>query len=319
MGHRTHVWRMFAFLAIVLVVAVTLRWAFRPDGYDSSLGFRPDDLSAIAGQTVVHQGKGVCGECHDEILATHGKDTHFRVECEVCHGAGQAHVRLWRDGDETISEELAAMPKEYTLEGCLFCHRRMTSRPTDFPQVDPVGHYRFLGVTDPGTPCVECHSPHEPLFLLTGVEEARIHPIVRECEECHEARPTGNFREEPGHPVLFECRDCHPAVTNDFARRDHADLRCTACHLFHREGESAGRIYKNGNRRFCLLCHESKPFRDGAVMPLIVSAEHVPEMAEMLDEDPGALARDPRACLECHYDFIHDRELIERRGALSHE
>jgi hypothetical protein len=108
-------------------------------------------------------------------------------------------------------------------------------------------------------------------------------------------------------------------VTRDFSAREHASLRCTACHLFHRENESSGRIFKNGNRRFCLLCHEALPFRDGDALPLVVSREHLPEMAEAFGKNAGDLESDPRACLSCHYEYLHDRDLIEKRGVLSDE
>ena len=35
------------------------------------------------------------------------------------------------------------MPKEYTLEGCLYCHRKLASRPRDFPQVDLEEHEAY--------------------------------------------------------------------------------------------------------------------------------------------------------------------------------
>lgn len=309
MSDSSHVWRIFVLLGLVVVAGAVFQLAMRPADFGETGPYRFGSLLEVAAQEPVHQGMEVCGECHDDILSLHDKDIHVHVQCEVCHGSGDLHVRYLMEGDESITEEQAAMPKEYTLEGCLFCHRKLVARPSTFPQIDPVEHYRFLHVTDPETRCIECHSPHEPLFLLTRVADARIHPIIHECGDCHDAVPESDFREVESHPTIFVCQDCHPDVTRDFKTRRHAFLRCTACHLFHRENESAGRIFKNGNRRFCLLCHESRPFKDPRAVPQIVSEDHLAEMAEFLDREPDEIRKDPRACLACHYDYIHDPDL----------
>jgi hypothetical protein len=277
----------------------------RPEGYGVLGGYRAGSLQEIADQEPVHQGQGVCAECHRDIHDLHEKDIHFDVECEDCHGPGRDHVVARRTVPDPGPDAVGVMPKEYTLEGCLYCHRRLAARPRDFPQVDPVEHYAFLGVTEPSTRCVECHSPHEPIFLLSRVRDARIHPIISECTHCHEKTPQGDHRAVEGHPVIFTCRDCHPAVVEDFEARDHASLRCTACHLFHRENESAGRIMKNGNRRFCLLCHESRPFKDPETMPRIDVASHLGQAAELLELPRETLESDRSACLRCHRRNVH--------------
>lgn len=319
MRNSIHVWRIVVLLVLVTALGVVAQRTLRPESFGQAGHYRFDSLAEIVSQQHTLQGKEVCGECHDDILAVHGKDIHVHVECEVCHGAGDRHIRFFTDDDPGVTEQEAKMPKEYNLEGCLFCHRKLKARPSDFPQVDPEEHYRFLHVTDMGTRCIECHSPHEPLFLLTDVTEARIHPVIYECDQCHEGTPQESHKNVDNHPVVFVCRDCHPAVSDDFMTHEHSGLRCTACHLFHNESDTAGRIFKNGNSRFCLMCHEQKSFKDGSRVPLIESDEHVPEMADAFGRDPGSLDRDPRACLSCHYEYIHDRELVERRGVLRND
>jgi hypothetical protein len=314
-GGARHVTRVFLLLAGVLVAGAVVRALLVPAGYGEKGGYRLENLREIASQTPVLQARSACADCHDEIVATHAKDIHVHVECEVCHGPGDRHVRYHLGEGSEGDDSAAFLPKEYTREGCLYCHRELAARPADFPQVDAAAHYEFLSVLDPATPCVECHSPHEPLFLLTRVSEARIHPLIRECRDCHDGTPAGDHREAKNHPTIFLCRDCHEEVTADFASREHSFLRCTACHLFHRDSESAGRIFKNGNRRFCLLCHEAKPFKDPQRQPQIVWEEHVAEMAEAFEKDGEALARDSRACLSCHYEMIHDPAMPARQGA----
>lgn len=209
------------------------------------------------------------------------------------------------------------MPKEYTLEGCLFCHRKLAARPRDFPQIDPVQHFEFLHVTDPKTRCIECHSPHEPIYLLKKVEDARIHPIIYACNNCHDKKPEGDYKEVKDHPVIFSCQDCHAEIVTDFKKHEHAFMDCTACHLFHKENETAGRIFKNGNKQFCLLCHEKKPFKDQEKLPQVVSSEHLAEQAKDSSLDAETLLKDPRSCIDCHFDFIHDSSLLKKGGIVS--
>ncbi len=259
---------------------------------------------------LIHQGRESCRECHGDILEIHEKDIHFAVQCEDCHGPANLHMKYHRQEDKAIPQNLARMPREYTLEGCLFCHRKLSARPSTFAQIDPDEHYLFLHVTDKRTRCIECHSPHEPLFLLEQVSNARIHPIIYECIDCHTSIPEKDYKDVKDHPVVFVCQDCHPSVVRDFMEHEHSFMRCTACHLFHRENEISGRIFKNGNRRFCMLCHEAKPFKDKELLPQIVYEEHINEMSKVMRRDPEELIQDPSACLTCHFDFIHDLKLI---------
>ena len=317
MTSTSHIWRIFTVLAVIAALGFLAHWLLRPKSFGALGHYRADSLTEIANSELVHQGGEVCGECHRRIHQVHKKDIHFRVQCEDCHGPGNVHVRYHRDKDNLISRDQAVMPKEYTLEGCLFCHRKLSARPRTFAQIDPVEHYEFLHVTDHETRCIECHSPHEPLFLLEEVSKARLHPVIQECEDCHDAPPQEDCKNVPGHPAIFVCRDCHPAVVKDFMKREHSFLRCTTCHLFYRASETSGRIFKNGNRLFCLLCHEAKPFKDKEKLPQIVYADHLAKMAIVMRRDPGALEQEPTMCLTCHFDFIHDRKLI--RSLQEHE
>ncbi|MBU0753552.1 MAG: cytochrome c3 family protein [Planctomycetes bacterium] len=304
MKSTSHVYRIFGLIAVLALLGFCAQRLLRPEGFGEAGHYRLGSLFEIMEQEPEHQGETICGDCHDEIVEVHGKDIHYNVKCEDCHGSGRVHVRYNRgEDDEGITEAEAAMPREYTLEGCLFCHRRLVARPKTFPQIDHREHYDFLNVNDPETPCIECHSPHEPLYLLTDVSSARIHPIIFECRDCHEGVMEKDHREVPDHPVIFVCGDCHPAVVDAFKKKAHARIRCTACHLFHRENETAGRIFKNGNRRFCLLCHERKPFRDEGGPPLIDAWAHLEEEADIARSDEQA--QDPLICIECHLQDIH--------------
>jgi hypothetical protein len=311
MTDSSHVWRVFGLLGAVAAAGFLAQRLLKPKSFGELGHYRADAVREIMDLELVHQGKEVCGECHEAIHQAHVKDIHFRVPCEDCHGPGQAHVKYYKNKDPLVSKAQATMPREYTLEGCLFCHRKLAARPRSFAQIDPVEHYQFLHVNKPETRCIECHSPHEPLFLVEEVNKARIHPVILECEDCHDGQPRQDYRTVPDHPAIFVCRDCHPAVVKDFAKRAHSFLRCTACHTFYRETETSGRILKNGNRRFCLLCHEDKPFKDKEAMPQIAYADHLTKMAKVMRREPAVLGQDPTMCLTCHFDFIHDNKLIK--------
>jgi len=316
MQNTVYVWRVFIVLICVVLFGLLIQRLLRPISFGEIGHYRANSLAEIAAQESVHQGKEVCRECHDKIWNTHEKDIHFSVQCEVCHGAGDVHVKYHHGEVKLISKEDAQMPKKYTLEGCLFCHRKLYSRPRTFAQIDPVEHYQFLGIIK-GTDvnCTECHSPHEPLFLLEEVKKARIHPAIFECEDCHDSHPEKEIKDVADHPVVFACQDCHPAIAKDFTKHKHSFMRCTACHLFYRENETSGRIFKNSHQRFCLLCHERKPFKDPDKIPQIDFPKHLQDTAAISDVNSDTLKGDT-VCLKCHFDFVHDSELIKKiRGS----
>ncbi|MBI5648203.1 MAG: hypothetical protein HY962_14825 [Ignavibacteriae bacterium] len=285
----------------VLVLVFFTTGLLRPESFGKHGHFRWNALQEIRAQGVALAGTKTCIGCHKDVWLLHEKDAHYNVPCVDCHGANARHVAYHRrdPGSDTISATGARMPREYTLEGCLFCHRQLKARPKDFPQVDPRAHYTFLHVNDPTTPCIACHNPHEPIFLLVEARKARLHPVVSRCTDCHETQPAGDVTEVADHPTIFQCRDCHGDIVRSFAQRPHAGkVECRTCHLFHLENERAGRMYKNGNAMFCLLCHEKKSFKDPDNPPKISWPAHIGRI-------PYVDAVDQRLCLECHRDHIH--------------
>jgi hypothetical protein len=330
--NNSHVKRIFALLIIAGILFFVIRQLLVPDTFGVLGHYRAASLKDLLNLEQIYQRRDVCSQCHDDIYAIHQKDVHYDVQCENCHGPGNVHVadivkflkqsnqkpttsgKYSKEALKVVPATLAQMPKEYTLEGCLYCHRKLESRPRDFAQIDPKEHFRALHVTDDSIRCVECHNPHEPLYLLNPVREARIHPTISECDRCHEKHPETSHKDAKNHPVIFECEDCHTAIVQDFKKREHAFMRCTQCHLYHPENESSGRIYKNGNKRFCLLCHEKKPFKDQRKdphsLPQIDVSKHLEKMPGVMRKDAQFIQNSKTACLECHYSFIHDSNLI---------
>lgn len=167
--------------------------------------------SAIADNVAVplkYAGREACVDCHADVAEVHSKARHQTLSCETCHGPAARHV-------ENPGEVNPVVPRE--REFCPRCHGYDPSRPTGFPQIDPVLH-------NPMTPCVSCHVPHapEPPTLPASCsachgEIARLkavsHHAALECTECHDtpdAHKDTPRLVRPGKPTGREfCGKCH--------------------------------------------------------------------------------------------------------------
>ncbi len=126
-----------------------------------------------------YAGSNVCGNCHEE---SNIKSTgyHRNLSCETCHGAAKEH-------SENPSDVKPQIPRQ--REFCTHCHNYDMSRPTGFPQINPIAH-------NPLKPCVTCHNPHDPKPPTTP----------QECQACHaEIARTKAI----SYHVMVECTTCH--------------------------------------------------------------------------------------------------------------
>lgn len=295
---QTYSRRLFAILALLLIAGLGARWALVPESFGELGHYRSVAPAEEAEREPLLQGKEVCAECHPDEFAKHEKDIHVSVQCEDCHGDGNAHVQARRAG---LDPKQAPMFRELAQSNCLACHRRLAARPKLFPTVDVSEHFALVGVKEPGTKCQACHSPHEPLFLEMEVASARIHPLIHPCSDCHVEKAIKDKPLPEGHVATFQCKDCHADMVADFEEKSHAEFDCRTCHLFHKDSEFSGRIFKNGNPRFCLMCHKDQPFKDGDRIPLLESFEsHLDDVAEN-EADQG------KRCVDCHVnEMIHN-------------
>jgi hypothetical protein len=283
-----HTYRLFGALGVVFLIALAARGLAVPSDFGVDGHYRaaaPGD--AARERPPRYRGRAACVECHAEKHALIAKDVHRSVECETCHGPGWQHI------DEPKTAKLKV---DKTGETCLLCHRALKARPTAFAQISVPEHQRAGGAKD-GTACITCHDPHEPIFLQKAVSESRLHPLVQRCRDCHDEPPDVKLQKPADHLATFECSYCHKEVAADFAGRTHAKLNCVDCHIFVRENDFAGRIVRNTDPRFCLLCHRAGDARRDDGPPSIDWDEH----RNTFDDTLPASA----PCTTCHADSIH--------------
>jgi hypothetical protein len=223
MKDKLHIITIFTVIIVVVIIAIIAGKFLTPESYGLHGQYRWNSIKQIASLKTINQSVKVCQECHNDLYLIHEKDAHYNVPCVDCHGPANKHVSYYRsdENSKSITKDEATLKKEYNLEGCLYCHRKLKARPSDFPQIDKIEHYKFLNVIDNTTKCTECHSPHEPIFLLTEVDQSRLHPIINRCRDCH-TEPVGNdYSKVKGHPKIFECKDCHAEIVSDFSSKPH--------------------------------------------------------------------------------------------------
>lgn len=197
---------------ILIFIFLVVRHFLMPASFGQYGHYRGDSLRSAVSREVKYGGETACTECHDDIYVSKYKSYHRGVTCEVCHGPAYSHTQ-----DPYEYKPPAPRTRAY----CPLCHGYNPTRPTGFPQIDPVRH-------NPGKPCISCHNPHDP-----------VPPIVpQECEPCH----TQIARTKLISPhATLACTRCH------VAKEDHKlNPRMVAPE-------------KPRHREFCGQCHSEQP------------------------------------------------------------
>lgn len=294
-----HAYPVLLIAALAVGSALTIRTFLVPKTFGDYGYYRGAAVEEEKARLPRHAGRDACAKCHDDIAATHAKDAHASIECESCHGPGWEHI---------VNSDVE-VPRPNSKGECLTCHRLLDARPGSFPQVDWQKHYQFVGVKDPGVACVRCHSAHEPLYMDHDLRTARLHPLVHGCGECHTGRTDTSLKKPPTHPTIFQCEYCHADLAKSFAKGAHTKVGCKTCHLFIRETSFSGRIVRNADPRFCLLCHRKTDFKSPSGPPTIAWPSHI--------KDVSSDTPDPkRTCVSCHQEQIHRMYSKEKPHAL---
>lgn len=230
-------------LAIVFTVLVgglvLARFFLVPATFGELGHYRSAAIDTVVAQPIRYAGHQVCVECHEDITEMKEVSLHSNVACEVCHGAAAAHV-------EDFEKYLPPAPRERGY--CPLCHGYNPSRPTGFPQIDPIAH-------NPVKPCIACHDPHQPVTPHVPEECSACHGEIARtkaishhaslpCVQCHETEEEHKVSPRlvrPGKPrTRGVCGGCH-AKDSDAPREiprvdlgTHGDTTvCWQCHYPH--------------------------------------------------------------------------------------
>jgi predicted CXXCH cytochrome family protein len=109
---------------------------------------RKGDVEFWKNFKVKYRGSQYCKDCHSENYEKLMKSPHVIIPCEDCHSPAIDHP-----------ENPTKLEIQKGRELCLRCHYPLpypTSGRANIPSVDPETH-------NPGTECVMCHNPHNPL------------------------------------------------------------------------------------------------------------------------------------------------------------
>lgn len=219
-------------LALVFLVLgaalVAARTYLIPKTFGQLGHYRAAAVEDNASRAMHYAGREECAICHDERAAQFAVARHQSLSCEVCHGAGAAHI-------ESPSEHKPPAPRDRGY--CPLCHGYNPSRPTGFPQIDPVSH-------NAGKPCIECHDPHAP-------EPPRV---PQECSACH--AEIARTKTLSSHATL-ECTECHQVNER------------------HKVDPRASTPTKPSAREFCGRCHSSEA-QVAATIRRVDLSEHWP-------------------------------------------
>jgi len=201
----THLLVVFGIAVAGLIAA---RILLVPPTFGEIGHYRAAAVAEIGALPIKFAGREACADCHPDIAATHTTARHQTVACESCHGPAAAHT-----GDPVEIKPI--VPRERNF--CQRCHGYDPSRPTGFPQIEPISH-------NPMRPCVECHAPHAP--------EPPTLPST--CGACH-----GEIArlKAVSHHAMLECTTCHETPDE------------------HRDTPRLVRPEKPRDREFCGRCH----------------------------------------------------------------
>ncbi len=231
--------RLVIVFGVAIAALLVARAILIPDTFGDLGHYRAAAIDSIVAHPKKYAGHQECALCHRDISETRLASNHKGVSCEVCHGPAAAHV----------ASPLEVKPPAPRDRGfCPLCHSYDPSRPTGFPQIDPVAH-------NPMMPCVTCHEPHAPEPPVTPQECSACHAqIARQkavshhaglpCTTCHEAPE--EHKTDPrsfavGRPESREfCGACHgqaapglPGIPQVDLRSHGGDYLCWQCHYPH--------------------------------------------------------------------------------------
>jgi len=170
--------RILIVFLVMAVAIVVVRTMLPPAIKDTSIHVQSTIDRELA-RPVHYAGSEPCAGCHEEP-ALKKSGYHRTLSCETCHGPAKAHAE-----NPTETKPVAPRKRDF----CVLCHEYDPSRPTGFPQINPVAH-------NPLKPCISCHNPHDPKPPTTP----------EECQACH--AEIARTKAVSPH-VMLQCTTCH--------------------------------------------------------------------------------------------------------------
>ena len=220
------------FLLFATTVAFA-RWMI-PASLKNRKEQRQATVKREAAKPIRYAGSNACAECHGKINATKIAGYHRDLSCETCHGAAEAHA-------EDPDVKAATNPRR---EACALCHNYDPSKPTGYPQINPVVH-------NPRKQCIQCHKPHDP----------KPPHVPQECQACH--AQIARTKEVSPH-VNLPCTACHSVdIGHKIAPREvMANIPtdrsfCAKCHSKESRVEGTTKVdfTTHGEKYLCWQCH----------------------------------------------------------------
>lgn len=240
-------------------------------------------MGSADGQEADYSRKGAdtCLTCHQDqatlavfrskhAIPSHSRGPfgHGQLQCEACHGPGDAHSGRVRRGQErppviTFASD-DPTPVEQQNAMCLTCHQgdvgfgwhdgahasdevACADCHVSHTASDPVLHTS----TQPEQ-CYECH-----VQTKTQMQKAYSHPLVdgkMDCSSCHAVHGDSVATELVHETVNETCESCHAEMRGPFLW-EHAPVSedCGLCHAPHGSNHP-GLLTKRGPL-LCQSCH----------------------------------------------------------------
>lgn len=244
---------------------------------------------AMVEQDYSRNGADTCYRCHDEdsefpvldiFRTAHGAPTDQRgpfgseqLQCEACHGPGEAHSKRVRRGQERpkmLNFGAAEItPSERQNEVCSGCHEKALA-----------GGWHGGSHESDGLVCADCHQvhvTHDP--VMDDNREAEV------CFNCHKQQRADSFKAST-HPIRF------------------GQMTCSGCHAPH-DSDTEGSLIGNNLNETCYECHAEKRG------PFIWEHAPVPEDCSLCHNAHGSnhpallTRRAPLLCQQCHAQDGH--------------
>jgi len=239
------------------------------------------------------KGADTCLGCHDDaslmgIFRTeHGRPTvpgapfgHGGLQCEACHGPGDAHAKArGKEPAGIVDFSRKGISSAAVQNGkCLACHQTNSAHLWDTTR------HAAAGLS-----CADCHHAHSP---VDPVRQVATQPEV--CSGCHESQHSNLVKpfHHPLHEGKMACTSCHAAHGSSGPSsllRESVTETCTMCHAEYRgpflwEHQPVGEDCDN--------CHEPH----GSVQPALLKV------------------RPPFLCQQCHEGQGHPSAPMTPQG-----